>query len=86
MNLQFVIGVFCLIFFTAMFKDLYRFAFRFGLDTELGQRILPVEMATSLWRVVFSQREPPMLDRWVSFLEAHPQIRGIPRDTWNMVI
>lgn len=69
-----------------MFKDLYRFAFRFGLDTELGQRILPVEMANSLWRVVFSQREPALLNRWIHFLEAHPHIRGIPRDTWNMFL
>ncbi|ODM95401.1 DCN1-like protein 3 [Orchesella cincta] len=71
---------------STMFKDLYRFAFRFGLDNELGQRILPVEMATSLWRVVFSQREPPLLERWICFLDAHHHIRGIPRDTWNMFL
>lgn len=70
----------------ALFKDLYRFAFRFGLDTDVGQRSLPVDMACSLWRVVFSNREPPLLNRWINFLETHPHVRGIPRDTWNMFL
>lgn len=69
------------------FKDLYRFSFRFGLDSEVGQRILPVDMAIGLWRLVFSQAEPPILDRWLAFLEKHPGgVRGIPRDTWNMFL
>ena len=33
-----------------LFKDLYRFTFRFGLDS--GQKVLPVEMAVSLWQLV----------------------------------
>ncbi|KAG8224860.1 hypothetical protein J437_LFUL005463 [Ladona fulva] len=68
------------------FKDLYRFTFRFGLDIENGQRILPLDMAICLWRLVFFQREPPILSRWLVFLEKHPQVRGIPRDTWNMFL
>ncbi|XP_013781146.1 DCN1-like protein 3 [Limulus polyphemus] len=66
------------------FKDLYRFTFKFGL--EVGQRILPVEMAIQLWKLVFSKREPLILQRWIVFLEKHPNIRGIPRDTWNMFL
>ncbi|XP_021931912.1 DCN1-like protein 3 [Zootermopsis nevadensis] len=69
-----------------LFKDLYRFTFRFGLDAESGQRILPSDMAICLWRLVFSVREPPILSRWLFFLETHPQVRGIPRDTWNMFL
>ncbi|XP_066594801.1 DCN1-like protein 3 [Prorops nasuta] len=68
-----------------LFKDLYRFTFRFGLDVSSGQRILPVDMATVLWRLVFTIREPPLLTRWLKFLECH-HIRGIPRDTWNMFL
>jgi len=68
------------------FKDLYRFTYRFGLDSASGQRILPVEMAVSLWQLVFSQDEPPLLKKWLHFLEKHPQVRGIPRDTWNMFL
>jgi len=68
------------------FKDLYRFTYKFGLDITSGQRILPVDMAVSLWLLVYSQQEPPLLKRWIHFLEKHPQVRGIPRDTWNMFL
>lgn len=68
------------------FKELYRFTFKFGLDSEVGQRILPSDMAIGLWKLVFSQREPSILDRWLDFLEKHSNVRGIPRDTWNMFL
>jgi len=68
------------------FKNLYRFTFKFGLDSSSGQRILPVDMAVSLWALVFSQSEPLILKRWIHFLDNHPQVRGIPRDTWNMFL
>jgi len=56
------------------------------LDVEVGQRILPSEMAIGLWKLVFSQCEPVILSRWLEFLEKHPNVRGIPRDTWNMFL
>ena len=68
------------------FKDLYRFTFKFGLDVEAGQRILPSDMAIVLWKLVFVHRQPLILKRWLTFLEKHPHIRGIPRDTWNMFL
>ena len=69
------------------FKDLYRWTYKFGLDKEIGQRTLPVEMAISLWTVIFSgTNSPAILKRWLSFLEKHPTIRGIPRDTWDMFL
>ncbi|KAF4514220.1 UNVERIFIED_CONTAM: hypothetical protein B566_EDAN019474 [Ephemera danica] len=67
-----------------LFKELYRFTFRFGL--EIGQRILPSDMAICLWRLVFSQNAPLILERWLHFLDKHPHVRGIPRDTWNMFL
>jgi len=70
---------------SAAFKDLYRFTFRFGLEG--GQKALPVEMAVSLWLLVFSHNEPPLLTRWVRFLQsAESPAHGIPRDTWNMFL
>lgn len=69
-----------------LFKSLYRFTFKFGLDSGSGQRILPTDMAILLWKLVFTVREPPILGRWLSFLETHQMIRGIPRDTWNMFL
>lgn len=70
-----------------LFKDLYRFTFKFGLDATTGQRALPSDMASCLWKLVFSVREPPILERWLAFLDAHrTQVRAIPRDTWNMFL
>ncbi|XP_070581154.1 DCN1-like protein 3 [Ptychodera flava] len=69
----------------AKFKDLYRFTFQFGLDLEGGQRSLPCDIAIPLWKLVFSNREPAILERWVQFL-SHGQIRGISKDTWNMFL
>lgn len=68
----------------ARFRDLYRFTFKFGL--EAGQRVLPTEMAAQLWRLVFSESPPAVLERWLAFLEGHPEVRGITGDTWNMFL
>ncbi|XP_050346051.1 DCN1-like protein 3 [Nymphalis io] len=68
------------------FKDLYRFTFKFGLDVTSGQRILPADIAVLLWRLVFTIDEPPILDRWLSYLEKNTHIRGIPKDTWYMFL
>ncbi|XP_039754261.1 DCN1-like protein 3 [Pararge aegeria] len=68
------------------FKDLYRFTFKFGLDVSIGQRILPADIAIVLWRLVFTNDEPAILDRWLSYLESNPHVRGIPKDTWYMFL
>ncbi|KAF2367074.1 Potentiating neddylation domain [Trinorchestia longiramus] len=68
------------------FKNMYKWAFKFGLDNDVGQRILPSDIAILLWKLVFEQRKPKILDRWLAFLECHPSVRGIPRDTWNMFL
>ncbi|XP_013063482.1 DCN1-like protein 3 [Biomphalaria glabrata] len=68
------------------FKDLYRWTYKFGLDSASGQRTLPTDMAISLWKLVFSQNEPLVLQRWLEFLEKHTSIRGIPKDTWDMFL
>ncbi|XP_035695076.1 DCN1-like protein 3 [Branchiostoma floridae] len=67
------------------FKDLYRWTFQFGLDSDQGQRSLPIDMALPLWHLVFSHRQPPLLHRWFEFLK-DSQVRGISRDTWNMYL
>ncbi|CAB3224187.1 unnamed protein product [Arctia plantaginis] len=71
---------------TEHFKDLYRFTFKFGLDVSTGQRILPTDIAILLWRLVFTNNDPPILDRWLMYLEKNPHIRGIPKDTWYMFL
>lgn len=70
-----------------VFSEVYRFAFRFALDVECGQRSLPVEVAISLWRLVFTHQSVPLLERWIQFLEQNPSpVRAIPRDTWHMFL
>ncbi|KFB36634.1 AGAP007658-PA-like protein [Anopheles sinensis] len=69
---------------TEDFKALYRFTFRFGLEP--GHRILSLDMAISLWRLVFTVHTPDILQRWLDFLEQHQNIRGVPKDTWNMFL
>lgn len=66
------------------FKQLYRFTFRFGLEPY--NRIILLDMAIILWRLVFTVHKPPILDRWLKYLELHTNIRGIPKDTWNMFL
>lgn len=69
------------------FKDLYRFTFQFGLDADEGQRSLQREIAIALWRLVFTQDTPAILEHWLDFLAENPSgIRGISRDTWNMFL
>lgn len=68
------------------FRDLYRWTYAFGLDSERLQRVLPIEMAIALWRLVFTHKEPSILSRWIDFLEKHPNIHSIPKDTWDMFL
>lgn len=69
------------------FKDLYRFTFQFGLDADEGQRSLQRDIAIALWRLVFTQDTPDILERWLDFLAENPSgVRGISRDTWNMFL
>lgn len=67
-----------------LFKQLYRFTFRFGLEPD--NRIVLLDMAILLWRLVFTVQTPPILDRWLNYLEFHTNIRGVPKDTWNMFL
>lgn len=44
-------------------------------------------MAICLWRLVFTVQTPVnLIGNWLHFLEQHPNIRGIPKDTWNMFL
>ncbi|XP_038173603.1 DCN1-like protein 3 [Arvicola amphibius] len=69
------------------FKDLYRFTFQFGLDPQHEQRALRRETAIALWKLVFTQNPPPILEPWLNFLAENPSgIRGISWDPWNMFL
>lgn len=68
------------------FGPFYRWAFKFALDTETGQRTLPTELAVSLWKLVFSQNYPSLLEKWLFFLEHNCSVKGISKDTWDMFL
>ena len=52
------------------FKNMYKWSYRFALDLETGQRTLPLDMAMSMWQLVFSKR--------LSFFEnIHPDVNEI---------
>lgn len=69
-----------------MFKHLYKFTFQFGLEPD--QRILPLDVAICLWKLVFTVRQPRNFDlnEWIKFLEEDTHKRGIPKDTWCMFL
>ena len=83
-----------------LFKSLYRFTFRFGQASSSPQqsaavitssvlpypRHLPIDMALILWQLVFSQRQPPILEKWLNFHEALRPVSGVTGDTWDMFL
>lgn len=68
------------------FAAFYRWTYKFALDIENGQRTLPTDMALSLWKLVFYQNYPPILDRWLNFIEGSTSVKGISKDTWDMFL
>ncbi|KAF6037704.1 DCUN1D3 [Bugula neritina] len=70
----------------ASFTPFYHWTYKFALDVESGQRTLPADLAISLWKLVFYQNCPPILDRWLDFLQQNTSIKGISKDTWDMFL
>jgi len=68
------------------FKEFYKWCFNFALDTEAGERSLPLDQAVSLWRTVFAvyTTPPALLQPWLTFLMEQPsEYPIIARDTWS---
>jgi len=70
------------------FRDMYRWAYAFALDTSVLQRSLPLDIAVAMWRLVFSGSDvvPKILPCWLEFLEKRDDIHSISRDTWEMFL
>jgi len=70
------------------FRDLYRWAYGFALDTSILQRNMPLDVAIAMWRLVFGGADaaPKILHRWLEFLEKRDDVHFISRDTWEMFL
>lgn len=68
------------------FPPFYRWTYKFALEPDSGQRSILVDLAISLWRLVFTNNEPVHLNRWLVFLEQSPTVRSISKDTWDMFL
>lgn len=65
------------------FRAVYRFAYGFSLEP--GIKCLPLDVAVSMWRLLFSESRWPLLDDWCDFLEGSGA-QTISRDTWNQLL
>merc|ERR1712213_61989 len=43
-------------------------------------------MALILWQLIFSQREPPILAKWLHFHQVQQPVQGISSDSWDMFL
>ncbi|MFH4978229.1 hypothetical protein AB6A40_004938 [Gnathostoma spinigerum] len=64
------------------FRDLYQFTFNYARTS--SQRTLDVDTAIAYWEIVFGGTFD-YLPLWIKFLR-EKGIRGIPRDTWNLLL
>ncbi|TKR80860.1 hypothetical protein L596_014851 [Steinernema carpocapsae] len=64
------------------FRDLYSYAFNFGLNAK--EKTLPIDVALAYWNMLFENRYSlyPVLEK---FLYDRKQ-KGISRDQWNLVL
>ncbi|RKP12991.1 Cullin binding-domain-containing protein [Piptocephalis cylindrospora] len=66
----------------AVFRQVYTFAFTYGLSP--GQRSLPLESAVAYWEILLTGTFP-LLDAWIQFVQTHHK-RAISKDTWNLLL
>ncbi len=70
-----------------LFKDLYRFTYSFGLEP--AQKVLPADMACSLWQLVFNPARnpggvPPLLPKWLAFVKEHPEQASLHKGSFTL--
>jgi hypothetical protein len=52
---------------------------------EKGQKCVQLETALGMWRLLFADRDWPLLDEWCTFIETEHK-RAISRDTWVQLL
>ncbi|KAF9177950.1 DCN1-like protein 2 [Haplosporangium sp. Z 767] len=66
----------------ATFKEIYHFAFSFGLSE--NQKSLPLDVAIPFWMLLLKDRFP-RLEMWCDFVQ-NKYGRSISKDTWNLLL
>lgn len=64
----------------AQFKQLYQFSFNYAKSASM--KSLGIEAAIAYWTLIFDSKDA-RVPVWISFCQER-QLRGIPRDTWNL--
>ncbi|CAD6249528.1 unnamed protein product [Miscanthus lutarioriparius] len=65
------------------FREIYNFAFAWA--REKGQKSLALETAIGMWRLLFAERNWPLIDYWCQFLQVRHN-KAISRDTWAQLL
>jgi hypothetical protein len=64
-------------------QEIYNFAYLWS--REKGQKCVQLDMATAMWRLLFTARPWPLCGAWCAFLEKHHG-RAVSRDTWVQLL
>ncbi|KAK3159071.1 hypothetical protein QOZ80_2AG0145330 [Eleusine coracana subsp. coracana] len=65
------------------FHEIYNFAFAWA--REKGQKSLALETAIGMWKLLFAERNWPLIDHWCQFLQVRHN-KAISRDTWSQLL
>jgi len=65
------------------FKKVYNYCYGFSCTN--GQKILQLDTAVAMWRLLFADRAWPHLDAWLNFLETNHK-RAVSKDTWSLFL
>ena len=65
------------------FKEIYNYAFQFA--REEGQKSLALDTAVAMWKLLFAERQWPLVDSWCEFLQAEHN-KSISKDTWQQLL
>nr|XP_043627976.1 DCN1-like protein 1 [Erigeron canadensis] len=67
----------------AKFKEIYIFAF--GWAKEKGQKSLTLDTAIGMWRLLFAEKQWPLVEHWCQFLQKEHN-KAISQDTWAQLL
>lgn len=67
------------------FEGFYQWAFQFILTAPPPARFVDVDLCIAMWQLIYGPDLPPILERFIAFLTAHPSIKTFNRDLWAVL-